>query len=205
MKKLNFLLLFLLAAFCITSFAQPSPLPMLQSTSDQMLAALRNNQAVLKTKPPVVYGIIRRILLPHFDTKGMAKTALGKAWITATPAQQQRFTQEFTTLLVRTYSVAFAQYTNEQVRFFPPRGNVSGQTNLQIDSQITRPTGQQISVAYHLSFQGGQWKVYDFSVEGISMIESFRSQFAAQLSQGNLNDLIQQLIQRNARPQRFDS
>lgn len=205
MKKFKYLLSCLIAVFCITALAQPSPLPLLQNTSNQMLAALQKNQAVLKTKPPVVYGIIQRILLPHFDTTGMARASLGRAWGTATPTQRQRFTKEFTTLLVRTYAAAFAQYTNEQVQFFPPRGNISGKTQVQVDSQITRPNGQQISVSYHMAWQGSQWKVYDFSVDGVSMIQSFGSQFAAQLSQNNLDALIQELARRNARPQRFDS
>jgi phospholipid transport system substrate-binding protein len=205
MKKIKYGLMFLIAMFCLTVFAQTSPLPMLQNTSDQMLAALQKNEAVLKTKPAVVYGIINRVLLPHFDMVGMARAALGRdAWQNATPAQQKQFTQQFITLLTRTYAAAFAQYTAEKVQFLEPRGGVTG-SNTQIDSQITRPNGQQITVTYRLALQGQQWKIYDFSVDGISMIESFRSQFAAQMSQGNLDSLVQQLAQHNAKPQSFDS
>jgi phospholipid transport system substrate-binding protein len=105
--------------------------------------------------------------------------------------------------LTRTYAAAFAQYTSEKIKFINPRGGVTGSTT-QIDSQIMRPNGQQIVVSYRLAWQNNQWKIYDFSVDGISMIESFHSQFAAQMSQGNLDALIQQLVQHNAQPQKFD-
>jgi phospholipid transport system substrate-binding protein len=205
MKKFKCSLLFLLATlFCVTTFAQPSPLPMLQSTSDQMLVELQKNEAVLKTKPAVVYGIINKILLPHFDMAGMARSALGRdAWQNASPVQRKQFTQQFVILLTRTYAAAFAQYTSEKVQFINPRGGVTGD-NTQIDSQIARPNGQQIVVSYRLAWQNNQWKIYDFSVDGISMVESFRSQFAAQMSQGGLDALIQQLTQHNAQPQSFN-
>jgi phospholipid transport system substrate-binding protein len=207
MNTRNLIAFFFLLIFSIPVLAQPAAIPMLQSTADQMSAALQKNQAVLKTKPDVVYGIIRTILLPHVDTANMARTVLGRdAWINATPAQQQRFTQEFTTLLVRTYSAAFASYTNESVKFLPPRGGIAAdQSRVQIESQIIRNGGPAISVNYRLALQSNEWKIYDFSVEGISMVESFHSQFAAQLSQGNLDALINQLAQRNVRPQKLDA
>jgi phospholipid transport system substrate-binding protein len=205
MQKIKYAVFLLLLAFGVTAFAQPSPIPMLQSTSDQMIAALQQNKASLN-KPGVVYGLTRRILLPHVDTAGMARSVLGKdVWAGATSAQRQRFTDQFIMLLIRTYSAAFAAYTNEKVQFMPLRGDISGQTFTEAESQIIRQGGPAVSVSYRLVLQKGQWKLYDFSVDGVSMIESFRSQFADQLSQGNLDGLIQQLTQHNARPQKFGS
>lgn len=205
MKKMKYLLSFLLAIFFITALAQPSPIPMLQSTSDQMLSALQQNKARLN-QPNVVYSLTRRILLPHVDAAGMARTVLGRdVWMKATPAQQQQFTQQFITLLVRTYSAAFAAYNNESVKFLPLRGDISGQTQVQVDSQIIRQGGPAVSVSYRLVLLGGAWKVYDFSVDGVSMLQSFRSQFADQLSRGGLDAVIQQLAQHNAQPQKFGS
>lgn len=198
-KSIKYILLCCMMLCCISAFAAPSPLPMLQSTSDQMLSALRSNQAVLKSKPAVVYSITRRILLPHVDVNNMARAVLGRnAWNQATPAQRQHFTAEFTTLLIHTYAAAFAAYTDEQVQFLPIRGDISGLTRVQVDSQIIRRAGPSISVSYRLGWTGQQWLLYDFSVDGVSMIQSFRSQFSSQLNQGNLDTLIQQLAQHNA-------
>jgi len=180
------------------AWAGPSPLDTVQNTANQALAALKSNQASLKTNPKVVYSIINRILLPHVDITGMARSALGRdAWMKATATQRNQFTQEFTTLLVRTYSSALASYTDQQVKFLPPREDFSGQTRAQIDSLILQPNGPSIQVNYRLILEGQQWKVYDFSVDGVSLLESFRSQFASELSQGNLDALIQRLSQHN--------
>ncbi len=185
--------------FSVLTWAASSPLTMLQNTSDQMLAALQQNKASLKSDPQVVYGIINRILLPHMDIEGMSRSVLGRdAWAQATPAQRQQFTQQFTTLLIHTYSSAFAQYNNQTVKFFPIRGDVSGQSRVQVNSSIVRPDGPAIAVNYRLILLGGEWKVYDFSVEGVSMLQSFSSQFAQQLSQGGIAGVIQQLTRHNA-------
>lgn len=194
--------LLLLWVVSIAVWAASSPLATVQDTANQALAALKANEASLKTNPKVVYDIINRILLPRVDTQGMARSALGRdAWTNATPAQRKQFTDEFIKLLVRTYSSALASYTDEQVKFLPPRTDANSQGRAQIDSLILQPNGPSIPVSYRLILQGSEWKVYDFSVDGISILESFRSQFADQLSQGNLNALIQQLAQHNQQKQ----
>lgn len=199
MKKI--LLSIFLTFFCGLVFAAASPVDMLQNLSDQMLGELQKNEAVLKTKPDVVHGIVQRLLVPRFDITTMSHMAVGRAWDQATPTQRQRFTQEFTTLLVRTYSAAFAQYTNETVKFLPTRGDISNQTRVQVSSQIIRPGGPPISVNYLLVQQNNQWLIYDFSVDGISMIQSYRSQFAQDLNQGGMDALIQKLTQHNVQLQ----
>lgn len=185
--------------FCGVAFAAPSPLPMLQSTSDQALAALKQNEAALKNNPRVVYRIITSILVPHFDLQGMARSVVTRdAWVNATPAQRAQFTDEFKQLLIRTYSSALSSYQNEGVEFLPIRGGISG-TRTQVNSQIIRQGGPSIPVNYRLALLGQQWKIYDFSVDGVSMLESYRSQFLDILSQGgNLDSLIEKLKQHNA-------
>jgi phospholipid transport system substrate-binding protein len=127
----------------------------------------------------------------------MARSVLGRqAWMSATPNQRAQFTQEFTTLLVHTYSSALANYKDEAVQFQPMRGDASG-SRAQVNSIILRKSGPSISVNYRLILLNSQWKVYDFSVDGISMLQSFRSQFADELSQGNLDTVIQHLQQHN--------
>lgn len=195
--KLFFLIVTCCGLFFINNaMAAVSPLPMLQSTSDQMINALRQNQSSLQSNPQLVYGFTTHILLPHVDINGMARSVLGRnGWAQATPAQRAQFTQEFTTLLVHTYSGAFAKYSNQTVQFQPIRG-IAG-NRVQVNSLILQPGGPSISVQYRLVLQGGQWKVYDFSVDGVSMIESFRNQFAQQLNQGGMPMLLQALRQHN--------
>ncbi len=202
-----------IALFCLGFFAclmsvavwaepQPAPVVMLQNTSDQLIAALKQNKASLKKNPDVVYQIVDKILVPHVDLMGMSRSVLGRdAWTTATPDQKQRFAAQFKDLLIHTYASALSNYNNQTVQFLPIRGGLSStQARLQVNSQILQQGGPAISVSYRLIKENNDWKVYDFSVDGISMLESFRSQFAAELNQGNLDGLINRLAEHNHQP-----
>ncbi len=205
MRKLAFVAtsLFMLMMSCVVwaEAVMPVPVAMLQTTSDQVIAALKQNKASLKRNPSVVYQIVNKILVPQVDLIGMSRSVLGRdVWTKATPAQQQRFEQQFKNLLIHTYASALANYNNQTVQFLPIRGGLGNQTRVQVNSQILQQNGPAISVSYRLIKQGDAWKVYDFSVDGISMLESFRSQFAAELNQGNLDQLINKLAQHNDKP-----
>lgn len=199
MKKIyQFLLLGLCYLFAVQAYAESSPIEMLRSVSNQAISELKSNEATLKSNPGVVYRIINRILLPHADMQDMAKVALGRnAWAQATPQQRQQFTKEFTDLMVNTYSSALAAYTDETIEFYPLREAYQGRSRVQVDSKIIRREGPPVSVKYRLVLKGGEWKVYDISVEGISILESFRSQFAEELSDGNLEQLLSKLARHN--------
>lgn len=180
------------------AWAISSPVELLQNTSNQLISALQRNQATLRTKPQVVYGIVNQILLPHVDVMSMSSKALGReAWLQATPAQRHAFSRQFVTLLIRTYSSALAQYTNERVNFLPLRGDYNNQSRVQVNSVIVRESGPPINLSYHLMRVHGQWGLYDFSVDGVSIIESFRSQFAEELQQRGIEGLVSKLAQHN--------
>lgn len=196
MKKVIVILFGLLIG--TMAWAISSPVALLQNTSNQLISALQRNQATLKTKPQIVYGIVNQILLPHVDVMSMSSKALGReAWLRATPAQKQAFSQQFVILLIRTYSSALAQYTNEKVNFLPIRGDYNGQSRVQVNSIIVRESGPSINLSYRLMRVGGQWMLYDFSVDGVSIIESFRSQFVEELQHSGIDGLISKLAQHN--------
>ncbi|MEN9916600.1 MAG: periplasmic binding protein of phospholipid transporter [Pseudomonadota bacterium] len=196
MKKVVLALFGLLV--CTMAWAISSPVDLLQNTSNQLISALQRNQATLKTKPQIVYNIVNQILLPHVDVMSMSSKALGReAWLRATPMQRQAFAQQFVTLLIRTYSSALAQYTNERVNFLPIRGDYTNQARVQVNSVIVRESGPSINLSYRMTQVGGQWMLYDFSVDGISIIESFRSQFVEELQHSGIDGLINKLAQHN--------
>ncbi|HEY2566406.1 MAG TPA: ABC transporter substrate-binding protein [Candidatus Aquirickettsiella sp.] len=195
MKKVIIALLGLF--MCTMAWAISSPIEVLQSTSNQLILELQRNQATLKTKPQIVYDIVDQILLPHVDIESMSSKALGRAWSNATRAQQQAFEDQFVTLLVRTYSSALAQYTNERVIFLPLREDFNNQSYVEVKSRIIRESGPQINLNYRMLRVQGQWKLYDFSVDGVSIIESFRSQFVEELRQSGIDGLISKLAQHN--------
>jgi len=197
--KLLFLVSLLLG-FSQFSFADDasSPVGLLKSLADKMIANLKTNKAAIKKDPSLVYSLAYKIVVPHADLDEMAKRVLPRqTWEHATSTQRKEFEAEFTTLLVRTYASALADYSDQTVRFYPVRGGYQGKNYVRVDSQIIRSDGPSIGVHYQLVLRGQQWKLYDMTVEGVSLLESFRSQFADKLSQGNMASLIQFLKKHN--------
>lgn len=176
---------------------QNDPVQLLQYIADNMIAQLKNNQATLKTKPGVVYKLAYRYVVPYADIDEMSKRVLPPdVWNKATSAQRAAFEKQFTTLLIRTYASALTSYKDQSVKFYPVRG---GGSNVQVSSDIISPSSAPIHVTYRLLQEGGKWRLYDMSVEGVSLIESFRSQFADILSRGNMDQLINQMSGHNTR------
>jgi phospholipid transport system substrate-binding protein len=190
---------FLGLCFLGVLLAASDPVAQLSQTADQMISALKSNKAAIKSNPAMVEGLARNILLPQANVELMAKLALGRdGWNNATDQQRAEFTNSFTTLMIRTYASAFSAYTDETVKFFPLRpGDMNGD-RVQIKSEILQDGGPPIPVNYRLLQQGDAWKVYDITVDGVSLIQSFRSQFASQLSQGGMDQLLAALNKHNA-------
>jgi len=199
MKKIvvAFVSIFALIGMSI-AIAQSDPVAVLRSVADQMIASLKKNKTTLKTNPGLVYSLAGRYIVPHADLTEMSKRVLPpKTWNSATSAQRSAFQKEFTTTLIRTYASAIAQYKDQTVDFFPIHGGYAGKSAVTVESQINSQDGPPISVTYRMISTGGGWKLYDLNVEGVSMLESFRSQFSDQLSHSNMADLIQVLKRHN--------
>ncbi len=184
----------------LSSYAQGDPVSLLRSIADNMIAGLKANQATLKTKPRIVYSLAYRYVVPHANLAEMSKRVLPpQVWNKATSAQRAQFQKEFTTTVIRTYASALNSYQDQTVQFYPVRGGIGSASMVEVSSEIHSPQNQSIHVTYHLVRSGDGWRLYDMSVEGVDMLESFRAQFADILSQGDMNLLLQRLSNHNSR------
>ena len=199
---MKFCLWFRTFVFLIVSFfssfsvwASSNPLNMLQTISGQMISDLKSNKANLRSNPEITYNIINGLLLSHVDTLGMSKAVLGQTvWMRASPTERTQFTQEFIRLLVRTYANAFSNYDNQEVKFFPIRNNNDLLTDrIQINSVILQADGPKIPVNYRLAKINDDWKIYDINVDDVSLLQSYRAQFAAELARGGFKELLEKL------------
>jgi phospholipid transport system substrate-binding protein len=187
-----------LALLTSIAFAVSSPLTMLQTVCNQMLAQLAQNKTKLQSSPALIPNMVNQVLIPHVDVNRMAGTVVGReVWLKATPQQKSQFIAAFTKLVVSTYSSALASYDDDQVKFYPLRGGVAGAKSVQVNSVIIRKTGQTIAVSYNLEKIGDGWKIYDFVIENVSMLQSYQSQFASTLAQGGMPALLAKLQARN--------
>lgn len=184
-------------AYASTDQAQ-APDRVVNEATEKMLAALKQDKDIISTQPGHVYKLAHDIVLPHFDFQYMSAMALGKNWRHATVAQQQRFPQEFSSLLLRTYATALTEFTNEKVVYLPLRENIAS-GDVSVYTEIQREAGPAIPVSYGMHMKDGQWKVYDIKIDGISLIANYRSTFTAEIRRGGMDKLIDKLSVRNAR------
>ncbi|VVC76116.1 putative phospholipid-binding protein MlaC [Aquicella siphonis] len=206
MRRNNVVLAFVLLVFgwfsiAATVQAAPTgdPVSLLQYIANNMIAGLKKNKATLKTKPSIVYNLAYQYVVPYANLNEMSKRVLPpRIWNNATSAQKQEFQKLFTTTVIRTYASALTNYQDQTIKFFPVRGGTGGNT-VEVNSQIISSSNQPINVTYRLVRTGGGWRLYDMSVEGVSMLSSFRAQFADILSQGDMNTLLNRLSGHNKR------
>lgn len=179
-------------------WAAISPVSMLDNTANKIISKLSENQTRLKSNPKIIYNIISRYLLPQIDVSGMSRSVLGRrAWYRASKLERRQFSKAFTRLVIRTYAGAIADFNGDKVVFEPLRRRAQGKRFVRVKSQIIRPGGRKIPLDYNLVRKGGGWKIFDMSVEGVSLLQSFRSQFASELSRGSMSELLKRLASHN--------
>lgn len=178
--------------------ADPAPLALLKDVSGRMLVELNKNINTIKRNDKLVYNLVDRIIVPHFDLPNMTRAVVGRDyWQQASSSTQQQFIKEFTCYVIRTYASAMQSYDGEIVKFYPIRGAVGDRA--QINSDLLLKSGPPIQMQYRMSLQSGKWVIYDFSVDGVSIIKNYNSQFAGDLRKSGLSGLVNKLRANNSR------
>jgi phospholipid transport system substrate-binding protein len=186
----------------LTAVAAPaapmSPRDTVIDTSQKMLEALKKNKDIIKQHPQRIYDLVSEIVLPHFDFTTMSKWVLGKNWRTLSPDQQQRFTSEFRTLLVRTYAVSLSEYEDQKLNYLPLQAPPNAD-DVTVRTEVLRGGGPPIPINYSMHLTDNGWKVYDVVIDGVSLVINYRTSFASQIRDGGVDKLIEQLVARNQR------
>jgi len=173
------------------------PQALVKASSDKMMKSLKDNKIQLEADPDLIYGLVTDVLMPHFDFGKMSKLALGKNWRGLSEAQQLKFTDEFRLLLIRTYSTAMLEYSDQEIRFLPFRDDVKTK-KVQVDMEIIQRGGPSIPMSLSLyENQSDAWKVYDVKIDGISLVTNYRSTFATEIRNDGIDKLIERLASKN--------
>ena len=196
MKRIITALVFALAATASHAIADVAPDALARSVTDEVVAVIRADKELQAGNPQKVAQLVETKVLPHFNFTRMTQLAVGRNWRQATPEQQRVLTDEFKTLLVRTYATAFTQYRNQTIDYRPLRMS-PGDTDVVVKSLIKQPTGQPVSVDYSMEKAGSTWKVYDVKIEGISLVENYRNTFNAEIGRTGVDGLIAALKNKN--------
>jgi len=142
---------------------------------------------------------IRDIVLHGFDFGRMAQSSLGKHWRGRTPEEKQDFTVRFQRLIENTYIAKLETYTNEKVVYLnEQRKTKKDREYAKVQTQIITDDGTEIPIAYMMYRQGEDpWLVFDLNIEGVSMVNNYRSQFGEFLGQKSFSQLLNDIDEKN--------
>ena len=135
-------------------------------------------------------------VLPHFNFTAMTALAMGQSWNKANPEQKKRLTEEFRTLLVRTYASALAAYSEQKFDFRPLRAKPTD-TDVTVQVRVLQPGTQPVPIDYSMEKTAAGWKVYDVMVGGVSLVANYRTEFNATVRESGIDGLINNLAKKN--------
>jgi len=146
-----------------------------------------------------ITDVVQTHFVPATDFKRTTRIAIGKAWNTATPEQQQKLYEQFQLLLVKTYASSLSQLRDTKVTFkFQPSNTAAGATDTVVQSHVLSNGGDD-AIDYRLTRTPAGWKIYDINMMGAWLIQVYQTQFADQIAKGGVDGLIKFLVAHNAR------
>ncbi|NMG45401.1 hypothetical protein GPA22_16925 [Aromatoleum toluvorans] len=175
---------------------ESTPDALVKGVTEDVLTVLREDKALQSGDQRKAMTLIEEKIGPHFDFTRMTSLAVGQGWRQAGPEQREALTREFRTLLMRTYANALTSYRNQTVSY-KPSTQAGADGAALVRTQINQPGGHPIAVDYRLAKNAGTWKVFDVSVDNVSLVTNYRTSFANELAKGGPDGLIRTLQEKN--------
>jgi phospholipid transport system substrate-binding protein len=166
-----------------------------QITSDVMAAIKTDKQLAAGDRQKAI-KLAEEKILPHIDFHEATRLAVGRSWREASPEQRKKLVDEFRSMLVRTYSNALEGYQGQEMRVLPSRAK-PGDDEATVRNQFTRAGGKPVPIEYQMRKTDSGWKIYDISVEGISLVLTYRSEFDQVVKQEGIDGLLKRLAEKN--------
>jgi len=168
------------------SSAVQTPTEAMRTTTGQALKLLRDRELKKPERMDELVTRLKKIADARFDYGEMAKRSLGIQWNRLGEKEQQEFVDLFTEFLTATYVEKIHTYSGEEVTFLNERleGNYAEVKTVMIGKKTDTP------MDYRLMKKGGDWKAYDVVVDGISLVQNYRTQFTAILRSSSYDQLV---------------
>lgn len=177
---------------------QMGPGELIDTVAHQVLADLNAHREEMRKDPQKIRQMVDTYLLPHFDTEYAARLVLAKHWREATEEQRKRFVEAFYQSLLQNYGKALLDFTSDRLTIQPYRGE-PGDKTATVRTEIRRDNGSRVAVNYSLHLTDEGWKAYDVTIDGISYVKSFRTDFGTEIDQKGLDAVIARLEANQAR------
>lgn len=195
-KKIGISAIFLMGfASALHAAELSAPQQVIEDTSNELKLILKNDRDQLKSDPALINSMVDEVLIPRIDMVRVSKLVVGRQWKKTTPEQQTAFQVEFKQMLVRTYATAFNELDDWDVNFLSIRPG-SNENNVVVRTKITR-NGPPVAVDYRMIFKQETWKVYDVTIEGMSLITNYRSTFSRVMRTAGMDGLLEHLAETN--------
>ncbi|HUQ73971.1 MAG TPA: ABC transporter substrate-binding protein [Burkholderiales bacterium] len=173
-----------------------APDQLVQKITDEILAAVKSDKQLAAGDRQKAVKLAEEKVLPYVDFEQSTRLAVGRAWSQATPEQKKKLVAEFRNMLVRTYSNAVESYQGQTLKVLPSRGKQDPE-DTTVRAQFIRAGGQPLPIDFAMRKTDKGWKVYDITVEGVSLVLTYRSEFDAVVKQEGIDGLIKRLAQKN--------
>lgn len=171
------------------------PVDVIRDATDEVLTKL-NAAPEIREDPVKLTGVIQDHIAPHVDLAALSRLTLGKYWRQATQEQRAVFAQEFGTLLIKTYSTALADYTNQEIEYLSSEVSVD-KRRTTVRTRVVEDGRAPLAVDYSLRQVESTWKIYDLTIEGISLAVNYRASFSQEIRAHGIDGLIERLTARN--------
>ena len=196
MASLRVVILAIISLFvmALSVHAQNNTEDLVRRMAIDVTTEVRRNPNLAQSQTQLA-ALVERRLMPHFNFERVTQLAMGRNWSKASSAEQRQIVSEFSKLLVRTYSNALASLKDLDVQVRDSRKNGNDVT---VRTQMIG-RAKPVSIDYSLESAGGSWRVYDVTVEGLSLVTTYRDDFNAMISSSGVPGLIATLKQKNGK------
>lgn len=173
-----------------------APDALVKRVTDEVLTIVRQDKDIQNGNSQKAVALVETKVSPNFDFARMTGLAMGREWNKASPDQKKALTQEFRTLLIRTYSNALSSYKDQTIEYKPFKGQAAD-TDVVVRTQINQPGGKPVELEYNLEKTAEGWKVYDVVVAGVSLVTNYRESFGQEVRSNGVDSLIKSLAAKN--------
>ena len=186
-------------AFVLGAPARAQDVPpdqLVKTVTLEVIDLIKGDKEIQAGNRAKLVQLIDAKVLPHFNFAAMTALALGQSWNKASPEQKKRLTEEFRTLLVRTYASALAAYSEQKLDFRPLRAKPTD-TDVIVQVRVLQPGAQPVPIDYSMEKTAAGWKVYDVMVGGVSLVANYRTEFNTTVRDSGVDGLIKNLSVKN--------
>ena len=163
------------------------PTDQIRQTTDKILAIVQDPALKGPEKEAERQRQMRAMIDGRFDWAAMARSAIGKHWRDLSDAQRAEFTGLFGELIEKNYMSKIESYSGEKILY---KGDKVEETYGVADVVISTLKGVDIPVSYRVLKKDAEWLVYDVNIEGVSLVNNYRSQIGSILNSSSYDNLI---------------